>query len=435
MEQTVVQQVDLFSGALPTIEQINQLTYIVNCSQSSKEAFTAKVDQNASKTGSSAMTAVGIGLYLLGRHSEAVDKLQKCDDSAHKYMYLAFAQRRLGRYDEAIAALENAAKLGAETLMVNLEKAAVYSRAGDVEAATGHLDKCSNFEGVSADYHYALARVAEASGDYDVAAENYERAAELAPDHQQALFHLAYLCDFCGEEEAAIDYYKRAVAVSPAHCNALLNLAVLYEDTGEYHKALQCVNKVLQYHPNHPRATLFKKDVESSRTMYYDEEKEKRRTRKNQILETPISDFELSVRSRNCLKKMNINTLGDLLRITETELLSYKNFGETSLREIKQILETKSLRLGQSLEETIVVPEPEEPEEEPENSVLNKSVDELALSVRARKCLTKLNIHTLGDLTRRTEAELLGCKNFGVTSLNEIKQAISSLGLSLRTLD
>jgi len=67
--------------------------------------------------------------------------------------------------------------------------------------------------------------------------------------------------------------------------------------------------------------------------------------------------------------------------------------------------------------------------------LLNKPMDDLQLSVRARKCLQNLNIRTLGDLTRRTEAELLGCKNFGVTSLNEIKKAIGNIGLSLRNLD
>ena len=55
----------------------------------------------------------------------------------------------------------------------------------------------------------------------------------------------------------------------------------------------------------------------------------------------PITDFELSVRSRNCLKKMNIRSLGDLLKTTEQELLSYKNFGETSLNEIKALLDAK----------------------------------------------------------------------------------------------
>jgi DNA-directed RNA polymerase subunit alpha len=70
-----------------------------------------------------------------------------------------------------------------------------------------------------------------------------------------------------------------------------------------------------------------------------------------------------------------------------------------------------------------------------DQELLNKPVDELKLSVRARKCLDKLKIRTIGDITRKTEAELLGCKNFGVTSLNEIKKALNGLGLSFRKLD
>ena len=435
MEEAVAQEIELFAETLPSIEHISRLVDSVNSSESARADFTAKVEENMSKTAGSTVLATGIGLYILGRNSEAVNKLQRCEDGSHKCLYMVFALRRLGRYDEAIGSLDDAASQGVETLTVNLEKAATFRCAGNLEAAAEQLKKCTNFEGVSADYHFQLARLAEAAGDYDHVADNYQKAIELSPDHQKALFHLAYWCDICGEEEAAIDYYKRAVAIYPAHINALLNLAVLYEDAGEYGKALQSVNKVLAYHPNHKRATLFRKDVESSRTMYYDEEKEKRRTRKNQILETPISDFELSVRSRNCLKKMNINTLGDLLNITEAELLSYKNFGETSLFEIKQILDSKMLRLGQSLEEFSSPAEHEEESEQEEDGILSKPVEELQLSVRAKKCLTKLNIYTLGEMIRRTEAELLGCKNFGVTSLNEIKKAITEMGLSLRTLE
>ena len=435
MEEAVAQEIELFAETLPSIEHISKLVDSVNSSESARADFTAKVEENMSRTAGSTVLATGIGLYILGRNSEAVNKLQRCEDGSHKCLYMVFALRRLGRYDEAIDSLDNAASQGVETLTVNLEKAATFRCAGNLEAAAEQLKKCTNFEGVSADYHFQLARLAEAAGDYDHVADNYQKAIELSPDHQKALFHLAYWCDICGEEEAATDYYKRAVAIYPAHINALLNLAVLYEDAGEYGKALQSVNKVLAYHPNHKRATLFRKDVESSRTMYYDEEKEKRRTRKNQILETPISDFELSVRSRNCLKKMNINTLGDLLNITEAELLSYKNFGETSLFEIKQILDSKMLRLGQSLEEFSSPAEHEEESEQEEDGILSKPVEELQLSVRAKKCLTKLNIYTLGEMIRRTEAELLGCKNFGVTSLNEIKKAITEMGLSLRTLE
>ena len=151
-----------------------------------------------------------------------------------------------------------------------------------------------------------------------------------------------------------------------------------------------------------------------------------------------MSDFELSVRSRNCLKKMKIETLGDLLRISEAELLSYKNFGETSLREIKSILDPKGLHLGMAIEEEHIPPAETEDTavvQDDDKGLRSKSVDDLQLSVRARKCLAKLNVHTIGELTARTDAELLGCKNFGVTSLNEVKKAIADLGLSLRNLD
>ena len=67
--------------------------------------------------------------------------------------------------------------------------------------------------------------------------------------------------------------------------------------------------------------------------------------------------------------------------------------------------------------------------------MLNKPVSEIELSVRSRKCLQRLGIVTLGELAARTEAELLGAKNFGVTSLNEIKQRLADHGLSLRRLE
>ena len=135
---------------------------------------------------------------------------------------------------------------------------------------------------------------------------------------------------------------------------------------------------------------------------------------------------------------MKIDTLGDLLNITETELLSYKNFGETSLREIKAILEPKGLFLGMALEDKQLASAEmadEAAAEDYEEGLLNKPVDDLRLSVRARKCLQKLNIRSIGEITSKTDAELLGCKNFGVTSLNEVKTALGDLGLSLRNLD
>ena len=62
---------------------------------------------------------------------------------------------------------------------------------------------------------------------------------------------------------------------------------------------------------------------------------------------------------------------------------------------------------------------------------LNISVNEIELSVRAANCLNNANITTVGELAQKTEAEMLKYRNFGKKSLNEIKQKLEELGLSL----
>src|SRR5262249_34404231 len=151
--------------------------------------------------------------------------------------------------------------------------------------------------------------------------------------------------------------------------------------------------------------------------------------------ENSAADCDWSDRSRNCLKKMNIRTLGDLTRVNEQQLLSSKNFGETSLNEIKQILGAKGLRVGQALEQGATIERryvPTQQLSEAEQAVLNKPVSGLNLSVRARKCMNRLAIQSIGDLILRTADELLEAKNFGMTSLNEVREKLRQMGLSLR---
>jgi len=62
---------------------------------------------------------------------------------------------------------------------------------------------------------------------------------------------------------------------------------------------------------------------------------------------------------------------------------------------------------------------------------LSRSVDELELSVRSYNCLKNADIKTIGDLVTRTEGEMLKTKNFGRKSLNEIKDILAEMGLSL----
>ena len=135
---------------------------------------------------------------------------------------------------------------------------------------------------------------------------------------------------------------------------------------------------------------------------------------------------------------MGIRTLGDLVTKTENELLSYKNFGETSLMEIQEILRAKGLRLGMDFDQAwapstsapapgieLVEGNPDDPK--------NRPIAELDLSVRARRIIEMFKIRTIGDLCRKTEAELMSCPNFGQTSLNEIRTKLDDLGLSLNS--
>ncbi|MBL8765326.1 MAG: tetratricopeptide repeat protein [Phycisphaerae bacterium] len=286
--------------------------------------------------------------------------------------------------------------------------------------------------------HIAAADKAMAAADRENEIVSLRRAVAADPTDSRLLFRLGYRLDLSGEEDEAIAMYERAADRQPAPINALMNLAVLYEDRGEHARAERCLKQILETQPNHPRANLFMKDVMASKSMVIEEDLDKDKVKRSALYDTPVADFELSVRARTCLKKMNIRTLGDLVRTTEAELLSYKNFGDGSLVEIKQMLSSKGLRLGQGRDEAHRQARRQMIEQlrgGASEATLNKSVTEMNLSVRARKALQMLNIHTLGDLVTHTEAELLGVKNFGHTSLVEIRQKLSEYGLSLRTLD
>ena len=82
-------------------------------------------------------------------------------------------------------------------------------------------------------------------------------------------------------------------------------------------------------------------------------------------------------------------------------------------------------------EEEIIPKSPEVQESAKLNENLFKSVDELELSVRSANCLKNADIRYIGDLVQKSETEMLKTKNFGRKSLNEIKEILSEMGLSL----
>lgn len=291
----------------------------------------------------------------------------------------------------------------------------------------------------TADKYFDAAVDAEKKGDRVGAIEALEAAFAADPDNPEICFRLAYLLDLVGEEDEAIHLYEQCAQRAAPHINALMNLAMLYEDRGHYVKAERCVMQVLATEPNHERAKLFSKDIVASKDMMIQDDHDKTLELQHAMLDTPVTDFDLSVRTRNALRKMSIRTLGDLLRVTDADLRSYKNVGDSSLEEIKAMLSQRGMRLGQLLEEQQTAAKQEMytqlSDMSGDNDMINRSVGELQLSVRARKALALLNISTLADLCMHTEAELMGVKNFGMTSLQEIKEKLVEIGLTLRELD
>jgi DNA-directed RNA polymerase subunit alpha len=377
---------------------------------------------------------LGVVHHYLGHMNLAAEHLKQSEGPLAAF-FLGRTHMQKGEYDDALKAFDRAEKTGYAAQSVQFQRAGVLRAQGETSQAKQILAKVKDMAAHNPEYHYQEGGVAEAEGDTVRAIKSYERAAELDPSHSPALFRLAFLNDLGGNDDEAIAYYERCLKHPPIGKGVLYNLGVLYEDNERFDKAAECFRRLHKSDPLDERARLFCKDAEAAMSQTYSPDEEQVSVQFKQVMETPITDFELSVRSRNCLKRMNIRTLGDLTRVGEAQLLASKNFGETSLDEIKIIMNAKSLRIGQSLDQGQQYEfryRPQSNLSPEEQAQLAKPVSELNLSVRARKCMNRLNIATLGELCQRTTDELLEAKNFGITSLNEVKEKLTLMGLKLR---
>jgi DNA-directed RNA polymerase subunit alpha len=383
-----------------------------------------------------ASVKLGVCQRLLGRARDALDTLKSADGGALALFHQALAHAAEGAHDKACELFESARKAGYDAATCVAHAADSLRAAGRLDDATKALDGLGGQTEGSADCWAARAGVLADNGrPPEEIVACLEKSLAIDPGHPGALFLMGVISDRVGNEDEAMGFYERSLSRYPASVGALINLGILYEDRDDFARAQRCYRRVLEAYPDHPRARLFLRDSSASGDLQLDEQQLKQQTRLDHVLSLPVSDFELSVRSRNCLAKMGIQTLGDLARTTEEEILASKNFGETSLIEIKDMLASKGLSLGQIAAQaaTAEVGEPEvlEPSAD-EQETHTLPITDLNLSVRARKCTTKLGITTIGDLVRRTAEDLLECKNFGVTSLNEVREKLSDRGLKLR---
>lgn len=81
-----------------------------------------------------------------------------------------------------------------------------------------------------------------------------------------------------------------------------------------------------------------------------DSQKEAERQRIRKILVTPVEELELSVRAHNCLKAAEIKTLGELVKLEESELLKFRNFGKKSLTELGDVVQQSGLEFGMNVD-------------------------------------------------------------------------------------
>jgi len=428
-----------------TAEEFSQLRRAVASDQvvaARQEIETLLRDVENGGASSQAVRA-GIGAYLLAQHATAERLLSSATSDGVAMYVLGMVYLSLEKWKDAESRFAAAAKAGYDNVECIMKCAGAIRQQGRLEEAETTL-KQAGMEGARrADYSYQMGCILADRGDTYGAIEYFERAVDMDPHHSQALFRLAGENALYGNDNEAIRLYEQSLSKCPFYIGALLNLGLLYEDKGNYAAAAFCFRRVLQHDQNHARALMYMKDIEATSEMYYDDDMAKNEARLEQLLSRPVTDFELSVRSRNCLASMNIQTLGDLTRVTEPDLLQGKNFGETSLVEIRELMQAHGLRVGQNLAPAkpkeagawqgtsayAVLPTDLSPQEQ---AALARSVSDLNLSVRARKCMARLGITTLSELVQRTPDELLATKNFGVTSLNEIRQQLGEIGLKLR---
>jgi DNA-directed RNA polymerase subunit alpha len=378
-------------------------------------------------------TRKGIILWLMGRNREALEKFDAVRASRESSLMAALAAIESGALDRASGHLAKARE-GGETALVLFAQAELLIKTGKPEEGRALLDKLPKKAEELADTHYLRGLASDFQGTTPEALDLYDKALEIDPGHAKSLFRLAFLHDLHGDDAHAQELYETLRKQRPVHVNTVMNLGLYYEDRGDFQKAVACYETVLDAEPLHGRARLYLQDARAALSMYYDEDLLRKEQKLDQMLGTPVAEFQLSMRAQNCLNKLGIKTLTQLVSKTEDELLETPNFGQATLKEIKELLASRGLTLstmrGAPVQARDLVRMQDQAEKE---GVLAKPVSDFEWSERIRKAFEKLKVRTIGEVVSKSEQEFLACENFGQTSLKELKKRLGQMGLTLKT--
>lgn len=230
---------------------------------------------------------------------------------------------------------------GPKTMQVSAKKAGTV-KAGDIEAEPGIeiIDPEHVLATLTENVNFSMEMVVENGRGYTPAAE---REAEADKSDQEIG---RIMLDTVFSPVTRVRYATEETRVGQKTNYDKLILEVWTNGTVTPEMALVEAAKILRKHINPfvqyfelGRETVAEEMVEEEGEEGYDEELAEK-------LNTPVQELELSVRAGNCLESANIQTVGELVKMTDADLLRIRSFGKTSLNEIKRKLDSMGLSLG-----------------------------------------------------------------------------------------
>ncbi|MEF8788296.1 MAG: DNA-directed RNA polymerase subunit alpha C-terminal domain-containing protein [Planctomycetota bacterium] len=334
----------------------------------------------------------------LGEAQEAIENLEdgrSGDDDFETDMLLAHAHWRAGDVEEAEEICDSHEQSHPDAPEILCCRGKIAEARGEYGEAVDLYEECLEEDPEHQEALFRLAHNCDLNGQDDRAIELYSRCASIKPTCVGALLNLGILYEDRREYEDARDCYRRVLAIDPTHSQAQLYLkdveSALEEEiledeqrrqsrrqrametsVGEFQlseetrkgldrlgiqtlgdlaaiteKQLQQAGNLDDGAMQELRELMARNDLsigEAAGLSGAD-----RRLSGSQVdpgkLDLPIDSLNLSTRSRRCMEKLEISTVGELIGHTEDELLQTPNFGDKSLEEIKEKLANLGLEL------------------------------------------------------------------------------------------
>ncbi|HZE97492.1 MAG TPA: DNA-directed RNA polymerase subunit alpha C-terminal domain-containing protein [Planctomycetota bacterium] len=279
----------------------------------------------------------------------------------------------LGRSEEAIQLLAAARPSKERSYVLGVS----YLEAGRPQDALVALKEASDADASDPHISAAYCEAKIRAGKYDEAETHVDKL--LKKEGATGLYLKGLLADFQGYRDEALKAYEKALEVEPGHASSLFRLAYIMDLTGDDSRALELYEQLRKLRPMHVNTVMNLGVLYEDRGEY---------ERAIQCYQTVLDYFPGHARAQLYLKD------------AQASLTMF--YDEDAARREAKVAQ-----------------------------ILAQPVAEISFSPRVRTALQKLGVNSLADLVAKSEEDLLQIPNFGRTSLRELKEFLSSKGLSL----